>query len=83
MSKEKLKSVCDLLLSEDSLTAEPRPPVLIADTSISDNTSITSNTEVPQEEIQNHDNSVSNIDKELLLVLIYKTQKPWHTTWIR
>ena len=27
------------LLSEDSLTAEPRPPVLIADTSISDNTS--------------------------------------------
>ena len=76
MSKEKLKSVSDLLLSEDSLTAEPRPPVLIADTSISDNTSIPSNTEVPQEEIQNHDNSVSNIDKELLLVLIYKTQKP-------
>ena len=76
MSKEKLKSVSDLLLSEDSLTAEPRPPVLIADTSISDNTSIPSNTEVPQEEIQNHDNFVSNIDKELLLVLIYKTQKP-------
>ena len=80
MGKEELNSVCDLLLPEDSLTAEPRPPVLIADTSISDNTSIPSNTEVSQEEIQNHDNSVSNIDKELLLVLIYKTQKPWHTT---
>ena len=34
ISKEELKSVCNLLLSEDSLTmtAEPRPPVLIADT---------------------------------------------------
>ena len=32
MSKEELKSVCNLLLSEDSLTAEPRPLVLIADT---------------------------------------------------
>ena len=51
MSKEELKSVCNLLLSEDSLTAESRLPVLIADTSISDNTSIPSNTEKPQEEI--------------------------------
>ena len=51
MSKEELKSVCNLLLSEDSLTAESRLPVLIADTSISDNTSVPSNTEKPQEEI--------------------------------
>ena len=70
MSKEELKSVCNLLLSEDSLTAEPRPPVLIADTSISDNTSAPSNTEEPREEIQNHDNSVSDMDEELLSVLI-------------
>ena len=70
MSKEELKSVCNLLLSEDSLTAELRLPVLIADTSISDNTSIPSNTEKPQEEIQNHDNSVSDMDEELLSVLI-------------
>ena len=39
ISKEELKSVCNLLLSQDSLNAEPRPPVLITDTSISDNTS--------------------------------------------
>ena len=51
MSKEELKSVCNLLLSEDSLTAESRLPVLIADTSISDNTNVPSNTEKPQEEI--------------------------------
>ena len=70
MSKEELKSVCNLLLSEDSLTAEPRPPVLIADTSISDNISAPSNTEEPREEIQNHDNSVSDMDEELLSVLI-------------
>ena len=69
-SKEELKSVCDLLLSEDSLTAEPRPPVLIADTSISDNTSAPLNAEEPREETQNHDNSVSNMDEELLSVLI-------------
>ena len=50
ISKEELKSVCNLLLllSEDSFTAEPRPPVLIADTSISDNTSAPSNTEEPK-----------------------------------
>ena len=70
MSKEELKSVCNLLLSEDSLTAEPRPPVVIVDTSISDNTSAPSNTEEPREEIQNHDNSVSDMDEELLSVLI-------------
>ena len=70
MSKEELKSVCDLLLPEDSLTAEPRPSVLIADTSISDNISAPSNTEEPREEIQNHDNSVSDMDEELLSVLI-------------
>ena len=58
MCKEELKSVCNILLSEGSLTTEPRPPVLIADTSISDNTSAPSNTEEPREEIQNHDNSV-------------------------
>ena len=52
------------------MTAEPRPPVFIVDTSISDNTSAPSNTEKPQEEIQNHENSVNNLDGELLLVLI-------------
>ena len=70
MNKEELKSVCNLLLPEDSLTAEPRPPVLNADTSISDHTSALSNTEEPREEIQNHDNSVSDMDEELLSVLI-------------
>ena len=70
MSKEELKSVCNLLLSEDSLTPEPRPPVLIADTSICDNTSAPSNPEEPREEIQNHDNSVSDVDEKLLSVLI-------------
>ena len=70
VSKEELKSVCDLLLSEDSLTAEPRPPVLIADTSISDNTSAPSNAEEPREEIHNYDNSVSDMDEEPLSVLI-------------
>ena len=69
MSKEELKSVCNLLLSKDPLTAEPRPPVLIADTSVSDNTSAPSNTEEPREEIQNHDNSVSDMDEEFLSVL--------------
>ena len=54
MSKEELKSVCILLLPEDSLTVEPRPPVLIADTSVSDNTSAPSNTEEPREEMKNH-----------------------------
>ena len=73
MSKQELKSVCHLLLSEDSLTAEPRPPVLIADTSISDNTSAPSNREEPREEIQNHNNSVSDLDEELLSVLINLT----------
>ena len=58
MSKEELEKICNLLLSEDSLTAEPRPPVLIEDTSFSDNTSTPSNTEEPREEIQNDDNSV-------------------------
>ena len=39
-------------------------------TSISDNTSAPSNSEEPQEEIQNHDNSLSDMDQELLSVLI-------------
>ena len=34
-------------------------------TSIIDNTNTPSNTEEPQEEMQNHDNPVSNLDKEL------------------
>ena len=70
MGKEELKSVCNLSLSEDSSPAEPRPSVLITDTSISDNTSAPSNSEEPQEEIQDHDNSLSDMDEELLLVLI-------------
>ena len=52
------------------LTAEPTPSVLIADTSISDNISAPPNTEEPREEIQNHNNSVSDLDEELLSVLI-------------
>ena len=80
MSKEELESVCNLLLSEDSLTAEPRPPVLIADTSISDNLFAPSNKEESREEKQNHGNSVSNLDEELLSVLIdYKTQSLTHS----
>ena len=35
LSKEELKSVCNLLLSEVSLTVEPRPPVLKFDTLVS------------------------------------------------
>ena len=34
-------------------------------TSIIDNTNTPSNTEEPQEEMQNHDNPISNLDKEL------------------
>ena len=44
MSKEELKRVCNLLLTEESLTAEPKPPVLLANTSVSNNTSTPSNT---------------------------------------
>ena len=47
-----------------------RSPVLIADTSISDNTGAPSSTEEPREEIKNHDNSVSEMDEELPSVLI-------------
>ena len=47
------------------LTVEPRPPVFMKNTSIIDNTNTLSNTEEPQEEMQNHDNPVSNLDKEL------------------
>ena len=49
MSKEEQKSVCNLLLPEDSLIAELRTPVLTADTSSTDNTSARSNTEEPRE----------------------------------
>ena len=59
MSKEELKKICNLWLSEDFLTAEHRPPVLIVDTSIFGNINRPSNTEEPQEKIQNPDNSVS------------------------
>ena len=52
MSKEEQKIVCNLLLFEDSLTVETRPPVLMANTSISYNTSTLSNTEHPQNEMQ-------------------------------
>ena len=37
MTKEELENIFILLLSEGSLTVETRPPVLIADTSISNN----------------------------------------------
>lgn len=39
MTKEELENIFILLLSEGSLTVETRPPVLIADTSISNNAS--------------------------------------------
>ena len=55
------------------------PPVLIVDTAISDNTSAPSNTEEPREEIQNYDNSVIDLDEELISVLIiYKMQSLTH-----
>ena len=58
---------------------KPMPPVLIADTAISDNTSAPSNTEEPREEIQNYDNSVIDLDKEFISVLIiYKMQSLTH-----
>ena len=63
MTRALTETNCNLLLSKDSLTAEPRPPVLIADTSISDNISALSNSEEPREETQNHDNPVSNLDE--------------------
>ena len=52
------------------MTAEPKPPLLIANTTISDNTSAPSNTEKPWKEIPNHGNSVSDLDEERLSVLI-------------
>ena len=76
MSKEELKSVCNLLLSEESLTAELRPPVLIPDTLISDNPSASLNTEESREEIQNRDNSVSNSDEEFPSVLNLQNAEP-------
>ena len=65
---ENAEIVCNL--SEDPLTIEPRPPVLMADTSISNNTSTPSNTEEPRKEMANHDNYLSNLDEELLSILI-------------
>ena len=58
-------SVIHYYLKTPYLTAEPRPPVFMTNTSITDNTTTPSTTEEPQEEMQNHDNSVSNLDKEL------------------
>ena len=63
MSREEVKSVCNFLLSEESLTAEPSSPVSITNTSISDNDSGPSNTKEPREEKQKHDNSVNNLDE--------------------
>ena len=60
MSKEVLKSVCNLLLFEDYLE----------DTSISNNTNTPSNTKKRREEMQNQDNSESNLNEALLSVLI-------------
>ena len=47
------------------LIVELRPPVFMKNTLIPDNTNTPSNTEEAQEEMQNHDNSVSNLDQEL------------------
>ena len=58
-------SVIYYYLKTPYLTVEPRPPVFMTNTSITDNTNTPSTTEEPQEEMQNHDNSVSNLDKEL------------------
>ena len=52
MSREEVKSVCNFLLSEESLTAEPSSPV-----------SITNTTKEPREEKKKHDNSVNNLDE--------------------
>ena len=52
------------------MTAEPTSSVLTVETPISDNTSAPSSREEPQEEMQHHDNSVSNLDEEFLSVLI-------------
>ena len=48
VNKKDLKRVCKLKLSEDPLTVKPRLPVLIVDTSISDNASVPSNTRTPR-----------------------------------
>ena len=60
MSKEELKSICNLLLFEDYLE----------DTLISNNTNTPSNTKKRREEMQNQDNSESNLNEALLSVLI-------------
>ena len=60
MSKEELKSICNLLLFEDYLE----------DTSISNNTNTPSNTKKRREEMQNQDNYESNLNEALLSVLI-------------
>ena len=60
MSKEELKSVCNLLLFEDYLE----------DTSISNNTNTPSNTKKRRGEMQNQDNPESNLNEALLSVLI-------------
>ena len=68
MRKEELKSISNLLLSEGSLISEPRPQVLLKDISFFDNTSAQSRREELREEMQNQDNSVSNLDEEILSV---------------
>ena len=63
-SKKEPKGVCNLLLSEVSMNAEPRPPVLSTDSSISDNTCAPSTTEKPRKEMQNHNHTVNNLNEE-------------------
>ena len=66
------------------LTVELRPPVFMKNTLITDNTNTPSNTEEAQEEMHNHDNSVSNLDKELPSVFNkFTKRRVWRKTWNR
>ena len=61
---------------QDSLTVEPRSPVLLANTLIFNNTSKPLNTKKPREQMLNFGN---NLDEELLSLLTYKTQSLAHS----
>ena len=56
--------VCNLFLSENSLTVEPNHPVLLGETFRF------TRTVFPREEIEIHDNSLNNSDDEIFSVFI-------------
>ena len=70
MSKEELKSVCYFLLPEDTFTVEPKPPVFMVGTLISDNTRILLLRKNLKKKMKNDYYSASNLDEKLLRVLI-------------